>query len=319
LSRTRRAALVSVAVLVVAELAFRLVAPHLPDPLEWSSEEAQAKVARMTDLRRTGIDVAVVGSSVVDLGVDPAAMGARSYNAAIRGASAEIIAGWTEDVVAPRLHPRTVVIGLTSRELTPNDGEQVNATRDYDRAPAVRQMRHDERWTDRADRTLGRASEIFRYRTVLRRPLLWFGQRKRLDSGVEMTSSGWDRSAADEPYDASPGRRRFFQTVPLHDYTVGAQERRRLQTLATTLRARGIRVLVLNMPVTQDYVALHPHGADDYRAATAAIERLAQRSGSGYVDAGIWPTTLFSDPIHLNGVGARRLSRQIAASVAAAR
>jgi hypothetical protein len=270
-------------------------------------------------MRATGpgkVRVAVVGSSVVDLGVDPARLGVPAYNVALRGASADIIATWTRRVVVPRLRPMTVVIGLTSRELSPNDAEQIGATRDFNGAPAVRSLLGTERWTDKADRSAGRVSEIFRYRTVLRRPLSWFGGRDGLDSGVRLTSLGWDRSKADGQYDASEGVRDFFRSAPLHDFTIGDHEVRVLTELATALRRGGTDVVVVNMPVTADYLTLHPHGESDYRAATEAMQRVAERSGSRFIDVGIWPNQLFGDPIHLNGAGVRRLAGELAPELA---
>lgn len=316
MNRPLRAALLAVVVVVVVDAAFRLVAPSLPEPLIWSSEEAQAKVARMEDLAGR-VDVAVVGSSVVDLGFDPAAepeLGA--YNAALRGASAEVIARWTADVVVPRLDPQTVVIGVTSRELSPNDTEQIGATRDFLAAPAMRRLLGTETVMNGAERQAGRVSAIFRYRTVLRRPLLIFEGRDRLDSGVELSASGWDRSQEDTTYQDSEGVKQFFRSVPLRDFAVGTREQDRFETLAKALRSRGKDVVILNMPVTEDYIDLHPRKRTDYEAATAALRRVAERAGARFVDAGVWPSRFFSDPIHLNGDGASKLTGEVALELA---
>jgi len=65
------------------------------------------------------------------------------------------------------------------------------------------------------------------------------------------------------------------------------------------------------VPVTDDYVGLHPRGADDMATYTAAIDALAAASGSEVLRPGRWPEDLFSDPLHLNRAGVERLTAEL--------
>jgi hypothetical protein len=73
-----------------------------------------------------GVDVVFLGSSMVDVGIDPETFVENSdwaevaYNAALSSASLGLIEVWANEVVFPLLQPRVVVIGISSRELNDN-------------------------------------------------------------------------------------------------------------------------------------------------------------------------------------------------------
>ena len=318
--RVPRTLLITAAILLAVELAVRAVAPSLPAPVTWSSEEQAAKVARMQSLASRQRPATVfVGSSVADIGIDPATFASSSYNAGLRGSSMEMIDLWTRLVVVPRLRPSTVVIGLSSREMTPKDPQQRKATRDFLSAPAVRSLMHRQTIVGRIDRRVGQISSLYRYRTVLRRPLLALGRQRGLDSGVVLTGAGWDRSSAGATFNGGPGIRQFLSTGPLGHWELGSAEVGSLRSLLAFLRDRHIKAVVVAMPVTEELVSLHPHGRLDVDRALAAMRDVAAAGGARFVDEGVWESRWFSDPIHLNGSGAIRLGRLLAGQLSARR
>lgn len=313
-SRFTRTLLVTLAILLVFEGGVRVAASSLPQPLTWSSEEAQAKVDHLSHPGQRPATV-FVGSSVADLGLVPARFGARTYNAALRGSSMQMIDIWTTRVVVPTAQPATVVIGLSSRELTPNDGQQQRGTRDFLKAPAVRRLLHTENLVDKLDRRIGDVSRLYQYRTVLRRPLRVFGDNGTLDSGVRLTNDGWDRSSSGATYDGSAGIVQFLRQGPLGNWRLGERELAQLREMLGALERAHVRTIVVSMPVTATYVGLHPRGRTDYDQAVAAMRAEAVAAGASFVDEGVWETGWFSDPIHLNGRGAARLSAMLATQV----
>src|SRR5688500_18520733 len=94
------------AVVVVAELAVRWRADELPAPVTWSAPELDVKEAQIDQLEASGgASTVFLGSSTVDVGVDPSALspdgagGRPSYNAATGAASIGMIDLWARHVV----------------------------------------------------------------------------------------------------------------------------------------------------------------------------------------------------------------------------
>jgi hypothetical protein len=69
--------------------------------------------------------------------------------------------------------------------------------------------------------------------------------------------------------------------------------------------------VLVEMPVTQDAIDAHPHGADDYRLFEQILGTFASRTQ--VIDAHAWfeGTTEFADPFHLNSKGRARFTRQL--------
>jgi hypothetical protein len=70
-------------------------------------------------------------------------------------------------------------------------------------------------------------------------------------------------------------------------------------------------VILLDVPVTTEYVSFHPHAAADYRAYETAVNQLAADTGIELLDAGVWESPAFSDPLHLNGIGGDALTQML--------
>jgi hypothetical protein len=142
-------------------------------------------------------------------------------------------------------------------------------------------------------------------------------RQRGLDSGVMLSAQGWDRSSADAAFDGGPGISRFLSTGPLGHWQLGTNEVGRLRSLLAFLKRRGITAVVVAMPATQELVGLHPRGQTDFDTALTAMRETAASAGARFLDEGLWETRWFSDPIHLNGAGAARLSRQLAQQLSA--
>jgi hypothetical protein len=263
--------------------------------------------------------IVFVGSSMMDAGLDASAyqreIGGKTpvYNASLRSALEPEVAAWTIHIVIPILRPRVVIIGTSSSDLTPNDTVRNVQARQFFSSPGARQAFGTESVLQRADRVAGSISDLFLYRNVLRRPSLW-GKRPTLIDGTEVISPlGSDLSLRDRTYADPQWIQDALQHVVLGNFTVGGPELDALGQILSTAGRRGIFALVVNMPVTADFVAFHPHGAADYHEASAAMRQLATAANVPFVDVGVWPTSLFGDPIHLNAAGSQRFTAVLAA------
>ena len=95
-------------------------------------------------------------------------------------------------------------------------------------------------------------------------------------------------------------------------FSVGAVNIAILQTMIDSLRHRGIQVVLLAMPITPVAVSFHPRGMEDYQTAMDSFAAIAARSGIAFEQPGIWPTSLFADPIHLNAAGTAQFTSYLA-------
>jgi lysophospholipase L1-like esterase len=311
---------VAVLVLLLAELTVRVTHAHLAAPSAWPSPELQKKydqiVARESKHRPS--DVVLVGDSMMDAAGDPEELSADGapasiYNASIAGETLPTIAQWTEKVVVPRLHPKVVVVGFSSNELNPASLAAASGIFAYDHSRAVRAAEGDGDIVDRGDAFLRQWSYLYRYRTDLRHPL---GQPAAPAFDPALTASGEDLAFFDQHYlegSALHVRQVIAGTIAaLQGFRIGPQNVTILADLFTSLRKQGISVLFVVMPVTSDLVGFHPHGTADYQNAVTAFKAIADDTGAQASVPGIWPTTDFADPVHLNGAGTALFSRYLA-------
>ena len=302
------------AVVVVAEVAVRLAAGPLPEPQVWSTPELQYKVGLMED--RGPVEVALVGSSVVDVSIDPGGLDRPAFNAALGAASIGMVADVTRALVVPHLDPDVVVIGLASRELNASSPEQHDIEARFRDAPAVRELLGTESFLDRVERWAGDVSALVEYRSVLRDPDNWLGDPPQQWGPSVTAASGLYLSFLDAPYRADEAMRRSLRNRALQGFRLGDEQIRTLRTLVGDLTAQGRRVLLVATPVTEDYVALHPRGEADHAAFVGVLEALAEEAGVPFLDAGIWDAALFADPLHVSRAGTERFTQMVADAIA---
>lgn len=219
----------------------------------------------------------------------------------------------------PRLQPDTVVIGLSSVDLNSGDPDTfwgpLTRSRGYSRVNA--QTADDV--AHQVEIVLEDWSALFRLRTVLREPvrvLLEFGNQDESDLqtgpfGAELRDEELD------PYELTEEGKRRIREGQLADFRLVGRDLEMLDSLVRELTAQDIEVILLNMPMTDDFVQLHPSGEQDYLAYVSILEDLARRYEARLIDLGraIESTDLFRDPSHLNYEGADMFTKHLASTL----
>ena len=317
---------VAVLLIVAVDLVVRVRASALPDPPRWSAPEIDYKEKQVRRLQsRGGSSTVLLGSSVIDVGADPAQLSAASaerpaYNAGFGAASIRMIDTWGTRVVLPRLHPDVVVLGLASRDVNANDPDQARFERDFAGCRAVRQLTNRDSGLDHAERRLESWSALFKYRTLLRHwrfiaNVVGVGHAPRRDTRSKTTNDrGQYLGFLRLNNVRSPRIDQYFAGSALSRYEIGPRQLGALRHLLAASR-RHAHVLVVKMPVTAHYVTLHPRGRADDDEFAQTLRREAAAVGGTFLDLGVWPDAQFADPAHLNGVGAERFSNLIATEI----
>ena len=235
-----------------------------------------------------------------------------------------MIATWARLLAVPQLRPDTVVLGVVSRELNPNDPEQARLEREFFEAPAVRHLLGTENLMQVAARRVEGVSDLFKYRTVVRRPpffklLVGLAQTSiTAEYGAIVAPDGQYQGFLNRSYDHSPAVLAFLRNQGLHRFAIGSAQVATIRGLLDYLHDNTKHVIVVNMPVTQDYVDAHPRGEKDYDSATRTLEHLADDGGARFVDFGVWDGKYFADPAHLNARGSKRISHLLDRTLAGA-
>lgn len=223
---------------------------------------------------------------------------------------------WLEHVVVPRVHPAVVVIGTTSLELNDNGITQRDFFRRLRTSDAARRLTGSSGLLGRAEDWLEERSFLVRYRGELRRPtsLVDFGARDKpraVGPGGTLTAFAEFLS---RPYAISPVFQRRTEEESYHRYAVGGVQIAALGRTVDRLRGAGIRVVIVQMPVTEDFVSLHPAGIRDVRRYERALDRFARSRETTLLDATghFRDRIFFVDPLHLNAAGRRRFTEFIA-------
>ncbi len=313
--------ILALVVLVLAEGAVRVGHSALATPSAWPAPELEKKYSQILARAASGqgIDVVLVGDSMMDAAGDPGGLVAAGtkltiYNASVAGETLPTIAQWTTKVVVPRLHPKVVVVGFSSNELNPTVLNPAQGLGAYEHSRAVRSAQGTGGVIDRADAFLRQWSLLYRYRTSLRHPLA--GPPAAVFD-PKLSGSGQDLAFVRGRYLEAGGinqARLVIGTIiaTLTGFRVGSQNVAILRAMLTSLRSQGIQVLLVAMPVTADLVGFHPAGADDYQRALAGFASIAQSAGATFAVPGVWPISEFADPVHLNGAGTVHFSSYLA-------
>jgi hypothetical protein len=315
--RLARLVVTVLCVLLVGELTVRALESRLPPAPLWDTDEYPQKIEHMDELARGGgAGVLLLGSSVMDVSVDPSGLtaldGRPAYNAGLIGATPFIVDVWARNVVAPTLQPSTVVIGISSRDVNLNGVGLETSDPRFLNAPAVRDLLGTQSVVDEIEWQFLQRSALVRYRLLLRRPLeaiLGYDAPDR--NTTELTPGGLETHLLATQYRSDEVVQAFFRREPLAGFTLSTKQLDALGRLAVWFREQGARVVLLDVPVTADYIDLHPAGAADYESYGQALAGLAGQAGVELLRPGIWDPSLFSDPLHLNGAGVERLTAEL--------
>lgn len=294
--------IVSIVVLALlgAEIALRLAAPALPEPIEWYSGWAEEKV-RILKTRDVPPEVVFLGDSSTMNGLDPHQFAETApcfrevFNTAVPALDFERIEDWYARVVAPASDPSLVIIGMTSLTVTIEDPGP------YFQAPAVR-----EGWLGSVSRWFNDISWLVRYRGVIRDPqeLARHYRGEDPEPWEELDGSGWF-TPPDRPY-ISP---EVDETSPA---TFSSEDRTALVTLIESIRRDGARPVLIWMPETADRAATFDGGTAAIASVKEAVEGVAAELSTPVVDlTTISSTRYFTDSLHLDPEGARLAGRQL--------
>lgn len=308
-----------VGALLAAEIAVRLWTPRA-NFRDWSYWEIEHKVRAMDRLtKRRGASVVTIGSSAIQTAVNPELLSELlgsdrpAFNAALNGITARTMEAWTRDVVLPRLRPDTVVIGVDS--ITFNDNSVTGAAI-FDRLVGSRpyaRLIDEGSLTRRVLYRLERVSFLVRYRRFFRRPARQGMAKKNKSHVSDLGFLLFAKVFHQRPYQVRDRQIEIWRKA-LFDYEAGGQERAALDRLIDDMRARGVKVLLVKMPVSPDWIGMHPRGAEDFARFEHVLEAFVRERDVPYADLWSRFTTLddFADPIHVNGAGQERFTRMLA-------
>jgi hypothetical protein len=321
--RLRTAIPLAVLLVLLAELAIRAAEPKLQDPLLWPGWEAQNKVVAMDRLGgRGGASVAFVGSSMVQAGLN-AEIATRqlegkrpAFNAALNGSDMRATDIWTREVVVPRLRPDVVVVGFNSGELNDHWNEPDSLYARLIESPYGKRAAGEGGVLAQIDAWLIDRSSLVRHRTVLRNPVDAF-TRDRAQRRLRVDPLG--RFLALEnfqqrPYTSGLSKQLGAWDEVFRNYRPGGLQFDALRRLVRDLTSRGIKVVLVRMPVTKDIIPLHPTGAADREAFGRALESFASSHPVAFLDGEAtinYDTAQFVDPLHLNTTGERTLTTYV--------
>ena len=300
----------ALATFVVLEGVARIAGATMAEPLRFYDAETEVKAAQIKTLDE--VDVLVVGSSMPWQGFLPASFseeGLRTYNASLAGGVPPITERWLDDQdLIDDLQPETVVWGLSSLDFAPAYGQE-NFDRYAESLESAPGLLNDiERFT--ADYLT-----LVSHRTQLRDPSFLFGSG---DDGIaanraiaqnEVFPLG-DRSE----YEANTSPELAgVQRARLTDFEISSSDSSIIEDTASRLVEQGVRVVLIEMPVPQRFINLHPDGASSYELVHEEIERISSATGAEVIDASDWfDDDAFVDFTHLNRASAEVLTDVVA-------
>lgn len=308
-----------VVIVLLLESGARLLAPHIPGQLLWDNQFTQDKADQIA---RVGeVDVAFIGSSVVNAGIDPGLVGGESrfasgYNAAIPSTTPSTWKVWSRDIVWPDLCPEIVVIGISIRDYNDANRGISYDLRQYLPSPG-RLALYGQYTGASLERQVGRFSTFVRIRSRLREPadvarfLVW--ERTPGWPVTVLTDrgrfQGFDNNVYIKP--TQPGLDQLAEDVFVA-FTVGGPEDRAVRAMIEDASSLGMGVVVVRMPTLNDELsAVLPNGRTDLASFEAAIDRLGADYGVPilrYTEMDD-DRTFFSDLYHMNLIGTDKFSR----------
>ncbi|MDQ2808903.1 MAG: hypothetical protein M3Z04_18665 [Chloroflexota bacterium] len=279
-------------------------------------------------------DVLIMGSSRVQLGLSPVLMAqtlaqaglspARILNLGLKLGTTQSNLWLLKNVIQADKQPKVIIYGAAEYEFNANIG----LPHDYDYTNELATLRdYGQAFPDPSRRIdaqlgflLGRASYLVRYHQAIR------DQLEASDAPPATTNAA---GLPPDPYGFVPselimnagtiGRMRGeYVDAPgwglLRDYQVGGQGVARFEEFLHLAQARGIRVILVNMPIARVHETfLSPAAYASYRAY---LQATATRYGLAYYDYNrheLWPEPQdWQDTNHLNSWGAAKFSPLLA-------
>ncbi|MCA1822691.1 MAG: hypothetical protein ABR520_01655 [Mycobacteriales bacterium] len=317
-------AIVLVAV-AAAELAVRRFERRLPLFRFWHDQLTTGKWHQLRRLRRgPRVDVVVAGSSQALMALDPqrlVAPPARCYNAALYRGVPTVMTDWLESVVLPATRPRLVVWGVSILDLNDNGLFHRDVLERYLASPARRRdpVSRAVTWF-RVHSSLARRARLLRRPAALARALDRPDDRdgtgKPLDELLGPMGKGLEYVAFDT-YRLSPEKEAFIRDKIVNGFSMGGEQLEALRRGIEAVRAFGSDVLLLEMPFTEEFTDMYPRREADVARSRSLLDGVARDLGVRFVtcDGEDLPPGWFADCVHLNGVGMRAWSDDVATVV----
>ena len=310
-----------VLVLLLAELGARWLAPQLPGQLIWNNQFTQDKSEQIA--RVGSVELAYVGSSVTNAGIDPRLVSEASgwgigYNAGLPSTTPSVWKVWSRDLVFPDLCPNVFVLGISIRDYNDNNIGVAPAVSKYVQSAGRLQL-YGERTGISLEEQVGEYSAFIAVRSRLRQPekvgrfLLWGSVPEW--PATSLTEEGrylsWDDNVfvAPTPEGATWLRDRVFV-----DFSTGGSEDRAVREMIEEAQQLGMAVAVVRMPAMNDgIVDLLPDGQAD-------LDEFEQQLVALGVDFNV-PVIMFPDMdntegsfgdlYHMNLTGTTEFSRRL--------
>ncbi|NND01940.1 MAG: hypothetical protein HKN91_04065 [Acidimicrobiia bacterium] len=323
---TRRPAVLTVAIMIllvmVAEAGARSIEPNLKPAVSWGNEDTDLKIEQIEVIAASGgVDVVFIGSSIVNVGFDPAqfieqsAWAGSAYNASLIGSTPQLQERWTVDVVLPSLQPKVIVVGVTSRSFNDNARNPAIAYNSYMKSQGRASWVGEANPAERIAAALARNSALARLKPRLRQPTALAAASGSAQPEVTITDLGNERTRADDRYTFKQGYRQRIRTRALNDFEMGGIQVESLERLVAAAEDAGTTVVLVNMPVYEpDHMRLHPNNREDFDAYLAVVAAFADAQAVGLLQppGTPWRRGLFADTLHVNGTGTERLTRWLA-------
>ena len=313
-----------VVVLLVLEVVARLLEPRLSPAARWNNAVPGDHLENIEGLSADGgVDVLVVGSSSGGSGIDPQQLADEAlaprgaYNLWMNGPSVQSIELITSRFAMPALSPRVLVVAVSSRELNDEGETQRDHVEILRASSAGRTVLTDDHPVARLERAIIRASALVRTRQELRQPHRVLDAVRGRREPSTIGPRGMETERIDQTLEILPAHVKQEREA-LRPFEVGGAELEALAALVDAAQARGVRVVLVDMPVLEEvYVPYHERGVDDDRRYQAVLASFAEAQDIELVQARAldWEDDLFADENHLNGEGARRLTSLVSDAI----
>jgi hypothetical protein len=299
-------------VVIGAEVAARVWLPAIPpDTHTWPRAEIGQKLEQIDDYEERGeaIEVLFVGSSQMAASTNPQLFteqtGLSGYNAAFAGPSMSTVGRWLLDIVEPKLTPDVVVVGIASRDSNDRSRKNNKVHRAFLNSPGYRQ--ESANLASQFEGWLEDVSVFMRYRRLMREPAT-FLERTDDELGQQRIRKqiGERGLRLEEPVDYRfrPSSQRSLSRGTLGNFHTGGREYRAVVEMHDVLEERGVEMVLVNMPLTADYLGAHEDG-DEMTSYREFLADIVAATGVSYVDAerAFDTSKAFRDLLHLDVEG----------------
>jgi hypothetical protein len=212
--------------------------------------------------------------------------------------------------------PEVVVIGIQSREMNDNAPKGQTMYDKFIASPGYKQASASA--ASRLEGKLEGWSFFLRYRRAFRNPADLFSSDDKAalaEAEVRKTIGPLGTRVEESvTYRVSNKFVTALHDKMLVDFEVGGVEYDALIDLHNELEERGVRLVVVSMPVTEDYWPIHDDPVGDMEAYHDMLERFEEETGDTIIDAEFgFPTSIaFREPMHLDIEGRKAFALALA-------